>query len=97
MGKPYSKIEEKEVIITQNSSGSNAAGISETENHVRINNVLITTFLALIAVVIITLLCFKLKERHKKWIDGRINAEFLRRMRYRLSGRRGPEQEEGEP
>lgn len=89
MGKPYSKIEDKEVIIAQNASGGkNSASDQEQENHIKYNNILITTFLILAFIVVLTFVFIKLKNRHKKWIEKRVNSEFLRMMRNRLSMKR---------
>lgn len=88
MRKHYSKVEDKEVIINQNASGgSNNAREEESESHIKINNILITTFLVMITVILIYYMYVKAKASHKKWIEERVNSEFLKRVRSRLSGR----------
>ena len=95
MGRSYSKTEDREIVIAQTSSGgTNSASLSESENHIRIKNMLNTVLLVIIALVIFTLICIKIKQRQKKWIGDRVNSEFMRRMRLRMSGRRDPEREE---
>lgn len=95
MGKSYSKTEDKEVIITQNASGgSNTASDSEQENHIKFNNILMTTFLVLIIIVILALIYKKMIKGYKKWIDQQVDTAFIRRMRQRLSGRRDQTQAE---
>lgn len=90
MGKSYSKVEEKEIVIAQN-SGANSVSLSE--DHIKINNILITTLMVMIAIAVLIVLCLKLKEKHKKYIEDRVSAEFVRRMRSRLSGKRDQRQD----
>ncbi|CAG4981361.1 unnamed protein product [Colias eurytheme] len=97
MGICYCKTEDKELIIAQTSSGgTNGASLSESENHVRINNILLSVILVIIALIIFTLNDSNnwVKQRHKKWIGDRVNSEMVPRMRLRMSGRSDPEREE---
>lgn len=95
MGKSYSKTEDKEILITQNAAGSNAgAAVTDQEAHVLTNNILVTTVLVVLLVLLIAVLCLKAKEKQQKWIQKRIDSEFVRRMRLRLSGRREQNNEE---
>lgn len=90
MGSSKSKTEEKDVIIAQNASGG---GISTSDTHVQINNILLSAALAIFVLAVFAIIWKKLKERQKKWIQNRVDSEFLRRMRLRLSGRREREEE----
>lgn len=91
MGRPYSKIEEKEVIISQNTgAGNNNASENETESHMRTNNILLTTLITLVGVIALYLLYKKYKECHRNWTQREMRAEFVRRIQSRLSGRRNP-------
>lgn len=88
MGKSYSKTEEKEVFITQNSSGGgNSATEYEGEYHVKLNNMLISFLLALMVLIIIIIIYLKTKKTYKEWIGRQMDKAFVRRMRLRLSGR----------
>lgn len=88
MGKSYSKQEEKEVIITQNAAGDNrATGIAE--HHLYTSNVLLSTILAIAALVVAILLIKYYKRCHQGWMRKELRNEVLRRVQSRLSGRGG--------
>ncbi|KPJ08051.1 hypothetical protein RR48_04158 [Papilio machaon] len=87
MGKSYSKEEDKEVIITQNAAGSNNAGTSEIEKHIITNNILLTVALVIFLAGAIYLGCKCWRRSERNWMEGRMQAEYFRRMRQRLSGR----------
>lgn len=89
MGKSYSKTEEKDIIIAQNASrGNNGASDTEQEYHIKFNNVLITTFLVLMAIVILAVIYQKLVKKHKRWINQQVDSAFIRRMRQVIKNRK---------
>lgn len=95
MGKTHLKTEEKEVIITQNAAGSNknsGASDQDVETHIVTNNVLITVVLVIVVIAIyrnirIYFGCRKWRNSERKWMENKMQNEFIRRMRQRLSGR----------
>ncbi|KAJ2950374.1 hypothetical protein O0L34_g8617 [Tuta absoluta] len=95
MGKPYSKTEDKEIIIAQTTgAGGNSAGISDQEVHLTTNNILLSVILGF-GLLLILYLGYKQYYRcHKKWIHKEMQTSFLRRVRERLSGRRARDEDE---
>lgn len=87
MGKSYSKEEEKPVIIAQSGGGTTNVITSDLETHLNINNCLITAALVVLAIILIYAGCRKYKKAERTWIEERIQNEFIRRMRERISGR----------
>lgn len=93
MGTTYTKQEEKEVLINQNAAGSNDARITE---HTYVNNILMSTFLAVIALVVIGVLYKIVKKNHEKWIRKEIRKEVWSRLQARMSFRKATATKEGE-
>lgn len=89
MGKSYSKTEDKEIMITQNAAGSNGAGISDKdiETHILTNNILISVVLVVFIAATVCLGCKIWRKKERKWMEKRMQTEFIRRIRQRLSGR----------
>lgn len=95
MGKSYSKIEDKEVIIAQTAAGAgkNTATETETEAHVRTNNILLITLIVIVTIVFLGILYKLLKKHQKNEIEKQVQLQFVRRMRMRLSGRKACEED----
>lgn len=94
MGKSYSKQEEKEVIITQTATGDNrATGVAE--HHLYTSNVLLSTILAIAALLVVILLIKFYKRCHQGWMRKELRNELLRRVQSRLSGRGGLRDDQG--
>ncbi|CAH0717078.1 unnamed protein product, partial [Brenthis ino] len=89
MGKYYSKNEDKEILINQNAVGSNGAVLAETnlQTHMLTNNILIAVVLVLFVVFSIYFGCKAWRKKERKWIEKRMQTEFVRRIRQRLSGK----------
>jgi ABC-type anion transport system duplicated permease subunit len=101
MGSSNTKQEEKEVIITQNAAGSNAAKADQTDqtDHMRINNWLLGVIIAAMGIAVIIYLLKRYREQHKKWIRQQVKAEVLEGLQRRLSWKRrvdSPNEEQGQ-
>lgn len=91
MGSSNTKQEDKEVIITQNAAGSNAAA-SDQADHMHVNNWLLGTIVGVIGVAVIIYILKKYREQHKKWIRRQVRSEVLEGLQRRLSWKRKVEQ-----
>lgn len=88
MGKPYSKIEDKEIIIAQTTgAGKNSASANESDTQIFTNNILLGATLTIIGIFILFYIYKKYKKSQHEWMRKTIREEFVRRLQLRLSGR----------
>lgn len=91
MGKECSKClcENKETIITQHGSENN--GGADVSSHFRTSNILLGVIVAVCAGAVTYLLYAQYRRCHSEWvrtgIQNGMQADFIRRMQERMSGR----------
>lgn len=92
MGNYKTKQEDKEIIIAQNTAGSNAANNSDNIHMTYTNNILLSTIMALVACGVLYYIYTRYKRSQKRFIQREINATFVRRIQMRLSGRKATQE-----